>query len=98
MKIKITLLTSLILVFCPILHAAGASLRGSISAGPNSTPIPNARVVLRDAGHEQVTTSDSDGHYEISALDPALSYSIVVEGEGLRPFSKRDISVHDGET
>ena len=98
MKIKIRLLTSLMLALCPILHAAGASLRGTITAGPNSTPIPNARVVLRAGGHEQVATSDSDGHYEFTALDAALSYSIVVEGEGLRSFSQRDISLHDGET
>jgi hypothetical protein len=98
MKSKVTLLMALFLAICPTVHAAGASLRGTVTAGPNARPIPNARVVLRAGGREQITSSDADGHYEFISLDPALAYAMVVEGEGLRPFSKAEIAVRNGET
>jgi hypothetical protein len=97
MKSKLILLIALCLAICPHLHAAGGSLRGTVTAGPNATPIPNARAVLRGGGHEQAISSNSEGNYEFASLDPALSYSLVVEAEGLRPFSKGGIVVKDGE-
>ncbi|MGB8010405.1 MAG: carboxypeptidase regulatory-like domain-containing protein [Terriglobales bacterium] len=97
MKNKFILSTALLLAICPLLHAAGSSIRGTVTAGPNATPIANARVTLRGGGHEQAASTDPEGNYELLSLDPSLSYSLVVEADGLRSFSKGDIALKDGE-
>src|SRR5262245_24242360 len=81
----------------PLAHAAGASLHGIITAGPNATPLSNARIVIRGGNHEQISFSTAEGAYEFTSLDPATRYSIVVEANGLRPISRNEIVVRDGE-
>jgi hypothetical protein len=98
MKSKLMLLIALCFGACSSLYAASGSLRGTITAGPNATPFQNARVVLRGGGREQATSSGSEGTYEFVSLDPSLSYSLVVEAEGLLPFTKAAVTIHDGET
>src|SRR5271165_3052916 len=98
MKRASTLLfATLVLTVCPLVHAAGGFLRGTVTAGPNATPIANARVILHGGVHEQTTFSNAEGDYEFSSVEPA-SYSISVEAEGLNSFSKSEIAVRDGET
>src|SRR5262245_59576106 len=82
----------------PLTHAAGASLHGRITAGPNATPLSNARIVIRGGNnHEQIAFSTAEGAYEFTSLDAATRYSIVVEANGLRPISRNEIVVRDGE-
>src|SRR5262249_52472208 len=49
------------------------------------------------AGHERVATSNSDGSYEFQSVNADASYSITVEADGFRPFSKSEIVVGEGQ-
>jgi hypothetical protein len=96
-RASILILTTFVLTICPLMQAAGSVLRGTVTAGPNTTPIANAHVVLRGGNHERATFSNEEGSYEFSSVEPA-NYSISVDAEGLNQFSKSDIAVRDGET
>jgi hypothetical protein len=98
MKTSFVLLAALLLAVCPSLYAASSSIRGTVTAGPNATPIANARVVLRGGGHEQADASDSEGRFEFVSLDPSITYSITVEAGGLNPYNRSGIVTKDGET
>jgi len=87
------LLVLLVFAMSSFAHAGGAILHGTITAGPSATPIPDARVTLRAAGHEQATTSNAEGEYEFRSLEPAETYSLLVEADGLKPFSKAEIGI-----
>src|SRR5262245_10649247 len=78
-------------------HAAGATLHGTITAGPNATPLPNARIVIRGGGHEKTVFSSTEGTYEFTSLDPMMHYSITVDADGLRPVSRNEIAVREAE-
>ena len=85
------------LVICAPMYAAGNSLRGTVTAGPNHVPVSNVRVILRGGIHEQAITSDDGGRYEFFALDSARSYTITVERTGLRPFTLAGITLASEE-
>jgi hypothetical protein len=86
----------LMLVLC----SAGlfaSTINGTVTAGSNSTPIPNARVVLSANGHEQTLMTGSDGVFTFTTLDAGTSYSLTIQADGLRPFSQ-SFTLSDGET
>jgi hypothetical protein len=80
------------------MYAAGPSLHGTVTAGPNKTQIANARVFLQEGGLEQRTFSDADGRYEFISLDQARSYTLIVESDGLKTFAQEQIIVANGES
>src|SRR5215467_10392739 len=95
---SILLLSTVVLALGQLAHASGGVLRGNITAGPDATPIANAHVVLRAGGHQQATTTNEEGGYEFSSLEPGSNYSVSVAAEGLNPFRREEITVRDGET
>ena len=60
-------------------------------------PIADAHIVLSGGGHTFVTTSDADGRYELTGIDTAATYTILVDVKGMRPFTQGEISVRDDE-
>jgi hypothetical protein len=86
------------LMLCLPLHAAGGSLHGIVTAGPNKTPIADARVVIKGEGQKQKTLSAADGQYEFLTLNRARSYVMVVEADGLKTFTQNEILIADGES
>jgi hypothetical protein len=81
----------LLLVIAFPTYALAGTLHGTVTASANKTPIANARVVLKANGHEQTATTDAEGRYQFSAVEPSLTYSITIEATGLQPFSQSDI-------
>jgi hypothetical protein len=77
--------------------AAVRSLHGTITAGPNNTPIANASVLITGGGHAYRAVSDAVGHYEFLALDQAQTYVVVVEAAGLRSFTHNGIRIAEGD-
>jgi len=80
------------------LHAASGSLHGTVTAGPNKTPIADARVVINGDGQEQTTISAADGRYEFLTLNRTRSYVLVVEADGLKTFTRKVILIAEGES
>ena len=79
-----------------LLADAGA-IRGTVTAGPQSAAIANARVSIRGGGRQQRTQTDADGFYQLAAVVPGIPYVLTVEGDGLRTFSSQPIVLQDGE-
>jgi hypothetical protein len=98
MRIRVIFLILLSLSIRAPLYAVAGSLHGTVTAGPNKTPIADAHVLLRGGGQEQSAYSDPGGNYEFLALNPALSYAMVVEAEGLRTFTRSEIHIAEGES
>src|SRR5262249_49732713 len=96
MKNRLVFVIALCVLICPLLHAGTAALHGKIT-GSNGTVIADARVTLKSGAVERTATPDFNGEYQFTGLDPALSYALRVEAEGLHPFSKTEITLGDGQ-
>jgi Carboxypeptidase regulatory-like domain len=76
----------------------GGVVAGTITSGPRSEPIANARVTLQTGNRTMATTTDAWGRYAFAPVEPGQHYVVTVDADGLRPFSRPDVSVGDGET
>lgn len=78
---------AMILVFAvPVI---AADLSGTVTASINGTPVFDARVVLRGPGGlRQTTSTDAQGVYRFTGLDPSLRYTVDVEARGFNAFSQ----------
>jgi hypothetical protein len=74
------------------------TITGTATAGANSTPIPNATVVLHGSGHDQSSQTGSDGSFSFTGLQSGVAYSLTIQSEGLRPFTQSSITLSEGET
>jgi Carboxypeptidase regulatory-like domain/TonB dependent receptor-like, beta-barrel len=77
--------------------AEKSGIAGTVTAGSQSAPIANAQVSLRGGDHRETTQTDAQGHYQFAAVRGDVSYSVTVEAEGLRAFTKSDVVARDGE-
>jgi len=85
------------LLTCLTQPAIARTLHGTITAGPNKTPLANASVLVQGGGHEYRTTTDAEGHYAFSAISQAPAYEVMVEAAGLRTFTRSQIHLSDSE-
>jgi hypothetical protein len=60
--------------------------------------IPNAQIVLKNesSGDERTLTSEADGHFVITALQPA-TYSITITAKGFAGFQENGIVMNQGD-
>jgi len=73
--------------------AFSADLQGTLTAVTNQAPITGATVVLRGpAGVHLVTTTDAEGVFRFSGLDPSAHYSLDVDAQGFKPAT-RDVGI-----
>src|SRR5262245_19392835 len=70
---------------------------GTSTAGPNATPIAGATILLSGGARDEKTTTDAFGRYELGGLDANHQYSVTVEADGLRSFTRSDLFVRDDE-
>src|SRR5262245_17786115 len=94
---RLALLAAALLAAAGNAYAGASGVTGTVTAGPRSEPIANARVVLSGGGRSTVAMTDDQGRYEIASLEPGVRYDVAVEADGLRPASGLDVLVHDGE-
>lgn len=90
-------LAALVLTLCSTAFAATGKIQGSLTAGPNAAPVANAHIVLSGGGQEQEAISNHGGEFEFTAVEVGASYSVTVEGEGMKPVTKSRIVVADGQ-
>ena len=89
-------LAILSVVFAIAMMAGGAfaqSATGQINGkvtDPNGAVVPNANVTVKsvDTGRETTATSDNDGNYTITALQPGL-YDVTVQGGNFKASNQR---------
>jgi hypothetical protein len=74
-----------------------SGISGTVTAGPQSMPIANAQVSLRGGDHRQTTQTDAEGHYAFTPVRGDVSYSVTIEAEGLRAFTKSAVVPREGE-
>src|SRR5262245_10658377 len=70
---------------------------GTITAGPTATPIAGATIRISDGARQEKTTTDAFGRYELGGLDANQQYSVTVEADGLRSFTRSGLIVRDDE-
>jgi outer membrane receptor protein involved in Fe transport len=75
----------------------GSGVAGTITTGPRSEPVANARVTLQREDRTMSTTTDARGRYSFAWVEPGEHYVVTVDAEGLRSFSRSEIAVEDGE-
>src|SRR5262245_20476569 len=79
------------------LHADAAAVSGTVTAGPRSAPIANARVSLHTPEGRQAMETDGDGRFHFASLLAGTPYVLVIEAEGLRSYSSEPMVLRDGE-
>src|SRR6185369_13683635 len=91
---------SLILTGLTYSQGVGASgdIKGTIT-DTNGAVVANATVSATDAekGTKRTTTTDAQGQYRISGLQPGV-YDVTVEGSGFQSSVMKGVVVHIGET
>jgi Carboxypeptidase regulatory-like domain/TonB-dependent Receptor Plug Domain len=90
--------SAMLIVFTLCVTAYGQSDVGSISGfvrDQSGAVVPNAAVTVRNEGTNQAftVTADSQGHYTVPNLPPAM-YSMTAEGKGFKKY----VSVHNALT
>ena len=90
-------LGALFLTLSSAAFAATGKIEGNLTAGPNAAPVANAHIVLRGGGHELAVNSNPEGGFEFTAIEAGASYSVSVEGEGMKPVTRSGIIVADGQ-
>jgi hypothetical protein len=95
---KIAFLLLFGLVFSISARAQSSSLHGTVTAGPNRIPFPNAEITLKSESGERKTVSGANGVYEIAAPQPGTAYVLTIEASGLRTFVQSGIAIVYGES
>ena len=81
-----------------LVWAATGTVRGTVTVGSSRTPIADASVVLRGAGHTLSTTSGDDGGFEFRQVEEGSTYSITVEAQGLATYSRQGLVVSPNQS
>ena len=89
MKKELILLTIIILFTCS-LKSQNGEIQGTITDITNNEPIPFANVVI--AGTQIGTTSDFDGNFSITGIDPGY-IKLQVSYVGYEPAFSADVLV-----
>jgi hypothetical protein len=88
----------------PRAGSGSGRLTGVITAGPQASPIANARISLRAEAARRASAdvssaqTDADGQYAFPPLPADVAYAVTVEARGLRTFTRTGIVLRDGDT
>src|SRR5215813_6516159 len=85
--------------FPQFLRAQGlGTIAGNIT-DPNGALVPGAKVVViqQNTGFSRTVTSDTQGHYVVPSLRPAV-YTLTVEAQGFKTFTRVGITLLADET
>src|ERR1051326_4984252 len=79
---------------------AQSTTEGAISGtvyDPAGAVVPNATVTVRNAGTnaEQTVTTDAQGYFRVTHLQPAI-YGITVKAGSFAPYKASDVTVNVG--
>ncbi len=82
--------------------SSAQQLTGTISGtayDQSGAVVPGANVVLKDqaSGNTRTTVTETDGHWVITAVQPA-TYSIIVSAKGFSSWQENDIVMNVGDT
>src|SRR5271170_4904649 len=96
----VLLLGAALAAFAPNMHAQ--QLTGTISGtayDQSGAVVPKANVVLKDqaSGNTRTTTTENDGHFVITAVQPA-TYSLEISAKGFSSWLENDIVMGVGDT
>lgn len=69
---------------------SGSKLSGTVTGGPSSAAVPNARVSLKNVatGQTTETQTDSTGHYDLANLAPG-DYEISIAADGFTALTNK---------
>jgi hypothetical protein len=84
------------------LSSSAQQLTGTISGtayDQSGAVVPNCKVVLKnqDSGDVRNTTTGSDGHFVITAVQPG-TYSIEISAKGFSSWQENDIAMNQGDS
>ncbi len=88
----------LILCLCPLaVYAQTAEVGGAVQ-DPSGAVIPKASVEFRnqDTGIRRQTTSNGDGYYHITGVDPG-KYDATVQAKGFKTLTRENITFQVGD-
>ncbi len=82
--------------------ANAQQLTGTISGtayDQSGAVVPSAKVILKnqDSGDERASTTGSDGHFVITAVQPG-TYTVSVSAKGFSSWQENDITMNQGDS
>jgi len=92
----------LVLAFCALSAMAQSTVTGAISGtvmNPNKEVVTGATVTVKnnDTNKEATATTDDNGGFKVSNLDPG-TYTTTVNASGFAPFTNPGVVVEVGRS